>query len=194
LAPGLQSLNLNKPMGFEMTYYTKPSTTFTEDVKARLGEIEISKAALRKIAIGSALSCAALMAVMAFAPKKSDQGTVQNHAEYSVKSQTTAKVPGQTLNAEEDVAPKADTTARAIPGEKLYRKVDNAVRDVQIDAMVKSKPLSRAIQSNDNPVKAFFIKLTRLITLPGLFLGLAFIFSLGFLGFIRPDGEDLGNY
>jgi hypothetical protein len=178
-----------------MTYITKPSISLAETLKARLNKIDLSKTTLRKIAIGGVLSCAGMMAIITLSPNKSDEPAAQSHAEftanpeYTTKSQTSPKIPGQAVTAS-----TLETKASAIPGEKFYRTVDNAVRDVQMDLMVKGKPLRTAVQNNDNPIKAFLIKLMRLITLPGIFIGLAFIFCLGFLGFIRPDGEDLGNY
>lgn len=174
-----------------MTYICPQSQTKLSVFMERLEDTNFDKAVLRKVAIAASLTVGALALFTLLAPKK--DGPVPTSApaaataDFTVKSQTVDKIPGTQ-------AKTVNVKGKAIPGTGVYRSVDNAIRDIQMDVAVSAKPLRRAIINENNPVRVVFTKLIRLFTLPGLLIGFAFLFTLSLLGFIKPDGEDLGRY
>jgi hypothetical protein len=81
-----------------------------------------------------------------------------------------------------------------IPEALTYRGVDNAIRDFQMDNAKIGHKMKVAMRSDANPVRNFFIAVDRKFSLMAILVGLAFLFTMVHLGFIRTSKDDLSNY
>lgn len=93
--------------------------------------------------------------------------------------------------AEQDVA-KAGISDLLV---SKYKDVDSAIRDVQMDNAVTGRKIQNAIQSDRNPVRSALIFVDRKSSLMAILVGLAFLFTMVSLGFIRTSkDDDLSNF
>ena len=155
-----------------MTYvYTK--TLFRPDLERKTSKkaVKIGMASVAVVAIAAA-------AFVMTAPKSKPAALATQPA--------IIKIPAQ------DIQTKATPSFQAT---ELYRKADNAIRDVQIDNAHYGHSLKVAMNSDRNPIRSFFIAADRKFTLMGVLVGLSFLFTLYSFGFIKSrGGDDLANY
>lgn len=76
-----------------------------------------------------------------------------------------------------------------------YKGVDNAIREVQMDNAVFGRKIKNTIQSDRNPIRSALIFVDRRSSLMAILVGLAFLFTMVSLGFIRTSkDDDLSNF